>query len=79
MLTGSVAMNQYAQPRMTRDIDIVVMLQEGDAVTIVNLFSADYYVPVATVTRAIARRSMFNLIHNESVYKIDFIVLKDDP
>ncbi|MBX3276448.1 MAG: hypothetical protein KF868_00465 [Acidobacteria bacterium] len=22
MLTGSVAMNQYAQPRMTRDIDI---------------------------------------------------------
>jgi len=79
MLTGSVAMNQYAQPHMTRDIDIVVMLQEGDAVTIVNLFSADYYVPVATVTRAIARRSMFNLIHNESVYKIDFIVLKDDP
>lgn len=78
MLTGSVAMNQYAQPRMTRDIDLVVMLQEDDAATIVNLFEADYYVPVATVFRAIARRSMFNLIHNESVFKVDFIVLKDD-
>ena len=79
MLTGSVAMNQYAQPRMTRDIDIVVMLNDADAATIVNLFEADYYVPVATVSRAIARRSMFNLIHNESVFKVDFIVLKDDP
>ena len=26
MLTGSMAMNYYAQPRMTRDIDIVVAL-----------------------------------------------------
>lgn len=79
MVTGSVAMNQYAQPRMTRDIDIVVMLREGDAATIVKLFEPDYYVPVETVSRAIARRSMFNLIHNESVYKVDFIVLKNDP
>lgn len=79
MLTGSVAMNQYAQPRMTRDIDIVVMLNDADAATIVNVFEPDYYVPVATVSRAIARRSMFNLIHNESVFKVDFIVLKDNP
>ena len=26
MLTGSMAMNFYAQPRMTRDIDLVVKL-----------------------------------------------------
>jgi len=29
MLTGSMAMNYYAQPRMTRDIDIVVELEES--------------------------------------------------
>jgi hypothetical protein len=28
MLTGSMAMNFYAQPRMTRDIDLVVKLEE---------------------------------------------------
>ena len=27
MLTGSMAMNYYAQPRMTRDIDVVVALR----------------------------------------------------
>jgi hypothetical protein len=31
MLTGSMAMNYYAQPRMTRDIDVVVALQPGDS------------------------------------------------
>jgi hypothetical protein len=30
MLTGSVAMNYYAQPRMTRDIDLVAALGETD-------------------------------------------------
>ena len=26
MLTGSMAMNYYAQPRMTRDIDVVIAI-----------------------------------------------------
>ena len=29
MLTGPVAMNFYAQPRMTRDVDLVVALHLG--------------------------------------------------
>jgi hypothetical protein len=31
MLTGSMAMNYYAQPRMTRDIDVVLALGPSDA------------------------------------------------
>jgi len=78
MLTGSVAMNYYAQPRMTRDIDLVVALDQSDAETIVKLFEADYYVDRQAVARAIAQRSIFNLIHDESVIKVDCIVLKND-
>ncbi len=37
MLTGSVAMNYYAQPRMTRDIDVVVALRPADAARVVGL------------------------------------------
>ncbi len=43
MLTGSMAMNYYAEPRMTRDIDIVMALTGQDADRISDLFSADYY------------------------------------
>ncbi len=44
MLTGSMAMNFYAQPRMTRNIDLVLALTSNDAARVVHLFSPDYYV-----------------------------------
>ena len=78
MLTGSVAMNYYAQPRMTRDIDLVVALGESDVEAFAQLFAADYYLDRQAVMRAVASRSIFNLIHSDSVIKVDFIVLKTD-
>jgi hypothetical protein len=78
MLTGSVAMNYYAQPRMTRDIDLVVALGGTDAENFVSLFAADYYVDRLAVVNAIAERSMFNLIHTTTIIKVDCIVLKSD-
>ncbi|CAN5751211.1 hypothetical protein BH18ACI4_BH18ACI4_26940 [soil metagenome] len=78
MLTGSVAMNYYAQPRMTRDIDLVVALEGTQAESFVRLFEAEYYVDRRAVANAIAERSMFNLIHNETIIKVDCIVLKSD-
>ena len=79
MLTGSLASGHYAEPRMTRDIDLVVELEPSDARRIVTLFAAEFDVEEDTVRRAIARRSMFNLIHVEAVVKVDFIVRKDAP
>ena len=76
MLTGSMAMNYYAQPRMTRDIDVVVRLRAGDADRVVRLFSPDYYVSREAVDSSITYQSLFNLIHNESVIKVDCIVRK---
>lgn len=79
MLTGSMAMNYYAQPRMTRDIDIVVALRPEDAGRIVELFRSDYYVSREAVDSSIAHQSLFNLIHNETVIKVDCIVRKQNP
>jgi len=77
MLTGSMAMNFYAQPRMTRDIDLVVKLAADQRDVFLRLFEADYYVDRIAVTRAIAQRSLFNLIHNDTIIKFDCIILKD--
>lgn len=76
MLTGSMAMNYYAQPRMTRDIDVVVALTRADAPRVVQLFSPDYYVSAEAVESSIAHQSIFNLIHQQSVIKVDCIVRK---
>ena len=79
MLTGSMAMNYYAQPRMTRDIDLVVALTPQDTDKVVRLFSPDYYVSRDAVSGSIADESLFNLIHQESVIKVDCIVRKSSP
>jgi len=79
MLTGSMAMNFYAQPRMTRDLDLVVELAPKQTDLLIRLFESDYYVDRRAVATAIAQRSMFNLIHNETFIKLDCIVLKDQP
>ncbi len=79
MLTGSMAMNYYAQPRMTRDIDIVVEMGLSNAENVVRLFTPDYYVSAEAVATSVAKRSMFNLIHQESIIKVDCMVRKDDP
>lgn len=77
MLTGSVAMNYYAQPRMTRDIDIVVSLTDADAIRIIETFEKDYYLSRDAVIDAIHEHKMFNLVHYVSVVKVDVIVRKE--
>jgi len=77
MLTGSVALSYYAEPRMTRDVDLVVELADRDPKSIAALFAPDYYVSEADVGRAIAARTMFNVLHLTKVVKLDFIVRKD--
>ncbi len=79
MLTGSMAMNYYAQPRMTRDIDLVVALTAQDTDKVMRLFTPDYYVSRDAVSSSIAHESIFNLIHQESVIKVDCIIRKDSP
>ncbi|MFC1590895.1 nucleotidyl transferase AbiEii/AbiGii toxin family protein [Thermodesulfobacteriota bacterium] len=76
MLTGSVAMNYYAMPRMTRDIDVVVVTAGKDLPALVSAFDEEYYVSEGAVKEAIRSESMFNLIHLGSVIKVDCIVRK---
>jgi hypothetical protein len=76
MLTGSMAMNYYAEPRMTRDIDVVVAIGPDDEQRVIQLFQADYYVSERAVRESLARPSIFNLVHNQSVIKVDCIVRK---
>src|SRR5206468_11483725 len=76
MLTGSMAMNYYAQPRMTRDIDVVIAISLDDVGRVAALFRPDYYVSEENIRESLAHESIFNLIHQESVIKVDCIIRK---
>ncbi len=77
MVTGSLAVNYYAVPRMTRDIDIVVELAERDVDRIVGIFREDFYIDQEMVLRAVREKEIFNIIHSAFVIKVDFVVRKD--
>ena len=77
MVTGSMAVNYYGVPRMTRDIDVVVELSVADLDRVCALFQDDFYLERVAVREAIERRTTFNVIHTSRVVKVDFVVRKD--
>jgi hypothetical protein len=80
-VTGSVAASVYGEPRLTADIDLVVLLRPADIAALRQAFpEAEYYVPPdETLRDQIARpRGMFNLIHHASQFKADLYVAGGD-
>jgi hypothetical protein len=77
MVSGSTALNYYALPRMTRDIDLVVELQRSSLSKLEGILGQDYYFSPEAATAALARRTMFNLIHQGFMVKVDCIIRKD--
>lgn len=76
MLTGSMALVYYAMPRTTVDIDLVIDLAENHLNDFVGEFQDDYYIPPMAMKRAVRERKMFNAIEQETIIKIDCVVLK---
>lgn len=74
-ITGSIASSYYGDPRFTNDIDIVVDLPAGRIKEFCDAFpSPDYYLSDDAVRDAVASRFQFNIIHTESMIKIDIII-----
>jgi len=78
LITGSFALAVYATPRMTRDIDVVIDCTSDQAAGLAKAFQADSYASEEAAREAVATGTMFNVIHNATVMKVDFIVRKRD-
>lgn len=78
-VVGSVASSAHGVARATLDVDIVADLPRRliDAVT--EALQADYYVDRDMVEDAVNRQAMFNVIHLETMLKVDIYVLGDRP
>lgn len=79
MLTGSFASNMHGVPRTTYDADIVIEVGQRGVDEFVRSLGAEFYVSREAAREAVSRRSMFNVIHLETGFKVDFIVRKARP
>jgi hypothetical protein len=82
-VTGSVASSVYGEPRLTADIDVILLLDPGGIDALRAAFpDAAYYVPPDETLRVELSRSsrgMFNLIHHASQFKADIYLAARDP
>ena len=78
MVTGSIAMAFYATPSLTRNIDIVINLSGADADDFCTAFEEDYILDKDAVRQSILQQSMFNIINQRTLIKIDLIIRKNE-
>ena len=75
---GSLASSLHGIPRATQDVDIVANLNNNHISTLVEALESQFYISSEIIQEAIQRKSSFNLIHLETMFKIDIFVLSED-
>jgi len=75
---GSVATSTFGVARTTLDVDIVIDLKPGQVSRFVRSLEDDYMIEVGAVRGAVQRKASFNLIHQETVIKVDVFVPQEE-
>lgn len=76
---GSVASSAYGIARSTLDVDLVSNLQSHQVNLLVAKLKPGYFIDSTMILDAIKTRSSFNIIHLNSMMKIDVFILKEEP
>lgn len=71
LVVGSVASSLLGVSRATADVDVVADLRAEHVATFVAATKDDFYVDDLAVRRAVAARRVFNLVHFDSLFKVD--------
>ena len=76
---GSIASSLYGMARATLDVDIVADLKVDHIAPLKQFLEHQYYIDEDMIAEAIRTNSSFNLIHLETMIKIDVFMHKDQP
>ena len=83
MVTGGVASVIYGDPRLTRDVDLVMELEAAEVAGLIGTFEGPgYYVPPEEALREEVGRAEgghFNVIHRETALRADVYLAGNDP
>ena len=75
---GSFASSIHGIARATRDTDVVALIKAHQARGFANELQGEFYADEQAITRAVVETRSFNVIHLESMFKVDVFVAKPD-
>lgn len=79
VIGGSLASATHGTARATMDADLVVALDDGAVPELVARLQSRFYIDEGAAYRAVAAHSSFNLIHYDTMFKLDLFVAKERP
>lgn len=79
LIGGSVASSILGEPRATLDVDMVADLQLFYVAPLLEIMTGEFYIDEVMVKDAIEYKSSFNVIHLDSMHKVDIFVLSNQP
>ena len=79
LVGGSVASSVFGEPRQTVDADLVARVLGRHVEPLVERLAGEYYADRSAITTAIQTQGCFNLIHLETMTKVDVFVRWRDP
>ena len=79
LIGGSLASTLYGMVRTTQDSDIVAEMQLEHLVPFVTTLRDEFYMDEEMIAESIQRHSSFNIIHRESMFKVDVFIPHPRP
>ncbi len=76
---GSIASSAYGIARATLDVDLISSLNIIQIKPLVEKLKSEYFIDELMISDAVKSNSSFNLIHLETMLKVDVFILKDKP
>lgn len=79
LVGGSLASAVHGVLRATLDVDIVADIHLDQVDRLTTLLQDVFYIDAEMIRNAIRQKSSFNLIHLETMFKVDIFLLKERP
>lgn len=79
LIGGSLASTLYGMVRTTQDSDIVAEMRLEHLRPFVAILQGEFYVDDEMIAEAIRRNSSFNIIHRETMFKVDVFIPRSRP
>lgn len=76
---GSLASSAFGIARSTLDVDIVADIKPEQVTDLSENLREEFYADSEMILNAIQKQSSFNLIHLETLFKVDIFPLKSHP
>ncbi len=79
LIGGSLASTLYGMVRTTQDSDIITEMRSEHIQPFIAALEGEFYIDDEMIAESILQNSSFNIIHRESMFKVDVFIPRARP